>query len=119
MSDLLARIRHYLEAQRLQVMPDAGEKVAHCGPIVTKDRKSTRLKSSHLGISYAVFCLKKKNQPLRPTLDASRPPHRLRYSRPDPVTPAPCLTPATRMHCLALSHVLTGYTTLFNSTHYG
>src|ERR1035438_10794785 len=24
------------------------------------DRKSTRLKSSHLGISYAVFCLKKK-----------------------------------------------------------
>src|SRR5438045_6572390 len=29
------------------------------------DRKSTRLNSSHLGISYAVFCLKKnkKNQP--------------------------------------------------------
>src|SRR5262245_62774493 len=24
----------------------------------TKDRKSTRLNSSHLGISYAVFCLK-------------------------------------------------------------
>src|SRR5947199_6511112 len=24
------------------------------------DRKSTRLNSSHLGISYAVFCLKKK-----------------------------------------------------------
>src|SRR5258705_6059357 len=28
---------------------------------LTKDRKSTRLNSSHLGISYAVFCLKKKN----------------------------------------------------------
>src|SRR5205814_9435499 len=27
-----------------------------------KDRKSTRLNSSHLGISYAVFCLKKKKQ---------------------------------------------------------
>src|SRR5471030_2936340 len=27
------------------------------------DRKSTRLNSSHLGISYAVFCLKKKNHP--------------------------------------------------------
>src|SRR5205807_4088342 len=27
------------------------------------DRKSTRLNSSHLVISYAVFCLKKKNQP--------------------------------------------------------
>src|SRR5256885_9285436 len=26
------------------------------------DRKSTRLNSSHLVISYAVFCLKKKNQ---------------------------------------------------------
>src|SRR5258705_6740779 len=26
----------------------------------TGDRKSTRLNSSHLGISYAVFCLKKK-----------------------------------------------------------
>src|SRR5438045_8149965 len=27
-----------------------------------QDRKSTRLNSSHLGISYAVFCLKKKIQ---------------------------------------------------------
>src|SRR2546426_7701733 len=27
-----------------------------------RDRKSTRLNSSHLVISYAVFCLKKKNQ---------------------------------------------------------
>src|SRR5947199_7808133 len=30
------------------------------GRVVTSDRKSTRLNSSHLGISYAVFCLKKK-----------------------------------------------------------
>src|SRR5262245_64121578 len=28
----------------------------------SKDRKSTRLNSSHLGISYAVFCLKKKKK---------------------------------------------------------
>src|SRR5205814_10178976 len=28
--------------------------------LVQIDRKSTRLNSSHLGISYAVFCLKKK-----------------------------------------------------------
>src|SRR5690625_6724778 len=27
-----------------------------------KDRKSTRLNSSHVAISYAVFCLKKKNE---------------------------------------------------------
>src|ERR1035441_9060787 len=31
-------------------------------PFVNRDRKSTRLNSSHLGISYAVFCLKKKTQ---------------------------------------------------------
>src|SRR5258705_2243898 len=31
------------------------------------DRKSTRLNSSHLGISYAVFCLKKKNIAAWPT----------------------------------------------------
>src|SRR5258705_7594201 len=29
---------------------------------VSLDRKSTRLNSSHLGISYAVFCLKKKKK---------------------------------------------------------
>src|SRR3712207_7663082 len=28
----------------------------------TRDRKSTRLNSSHANISYAVFCLKKKNK---------------------------------------------------------
>src|SRR5215467_14537448 len=31
-------------------------------PLFGKDRKSTRLNSSHLVISYAVFCLKKKNE---------------------------------------------------------
>src|SRR5437899_4520499 len=30
------------------------------GVIERRDRKSTRLNSSHLGISYAVLCLKKK-----------------------------------------------------------
>src|SRR3712207_8470998 len=29
--------------------------------VIEADRKSTRLKSSHANISYAVFCLKKKN----------------------------------------------------------
>src|SRR5207253_10219755 len=29
---------------------------------VARDRKSTRLNSSHVAISYAVFCLKKKNK---------------------------------------------------------
>src|SRR3712207_7050620 len=31
-----------------------------------RDRKSTRLNSSHANISYAVFCLKKKNKTTRP-----------------------------------------------------
>src|SRR5205814_8430563 len=35
-----------------------GPRVALCRRLL--DRKSTRLNSSHLGISYAVFCLKKK-----------------------------------------------------------
>src|SRR5256886_11533393 len=34
----------------------------------TKDRKSTRLNSSHSQISYAVFCLKKKKAPPRRTV---------------------------------------------------
>src|SRR3712207_7969743 len=32
--------------------------------VVEEDRKSTRLNSSHANISYAVFCLKKKNKSL-------------------------------------------------------
>src|SRR5690242_21031973 len=38
------------------------------------DRKSTRLNSSHMSISYAVFCLKKKKKKERTS-------QRLRYSR--------------------------------------
>src|SRR3712207_7339390 len=33
------------------------------GGLLDLDRKSTRLNSSHANISYAVFCLKKKNMP--------------------------------------------------------
>src|SRR5258705_2671000 len=39
---------------------NSGEKVNSLRVAVEQDRKSTRLNSSHLGISYAVFCLKKK-----------------------------------------------------------
>src|SRR2546430_3346444 len=35
--------------------------------VIVRDRKSTRLNSSHSQISYAVFCLKKKN--IRPLTD--------------------------------------------------
>src|SRR5690625_6510746 len=36
------------------------EGVGHGGDRSQEDRKSTRLNSSHVAISYAVFCLKKK-----------------------------------------------------------
>src|SRR5690348_18198889 len=36
-----------------------------------QDRKSTRLNSSHPSISYAVFCLKKKNKIIQYSLSAS------------------------------------------------
>src|SRR5436305_6110967 len=56
-------------AQRGGVGPvevDEDEPLPHVGPdrdqaMVGLDRKSTRLNSSHVRISYAVFCLKKKN----------------------------------------------------------
>src|SRR2546429_6922754 len=46
-----------LAAERKTIEAQAGE--------IRKDRKSTRLNSSHGYISYAVFCLKKKNKTLR------------------------------------------------------
>src|SRR5256885_4411843 len=52
--------RHHPQSQPKARMPAprSGE-----GPIL--DRKSTRLNSSHLVISYAVFCLKKKTKVVR------------------------------------------------------
>src|SRR5256886_3021377 len=40
-------------------------------PSSMRDRKSTRLNSSHSQISYAVFCLKKKKQTLEPWTSVS------------------------------------------------
>src|SRR2546430_11699359 len=40
----------------------AGPLARVCGRVGSRDRKSTRLNSSHSQISYAVFCLKKKNR---------------------------------------------------------
>src|SRR5436309_10319811 len=45
-----------------------GPGVARC----SRDRKSTRLNSSHVKISYAVFCLKKKKKRTRPDDDPER-----------------------------------------------
>src|SRR5205814_7565468 len=52
-------VGHDAQRQRNQRCPPARPAVATKGD-QCRDRKSTRLNSSHLGISYAVFCLKKK-----------------------------------------------------------
>src|SRR5690625_6782274 len=47
-------------------LPDADPPAAPADepdPWADQDRKSTRLNSSHVAISYAVFCLKKKKRP--------------------------------------------------------
>src|SRR5690349_23975972 len=40
----------------------SGARTAVVGAVCARDRKSTRLNSSHVEISYAVFCLKKKKK---------------------------------------------------------
>src|SRR5437667_552234 len=47
------------EKVRVNVPLSLAEKVLPC---IHADRKSTRLNSSHITISYAVFCLKKKKK---------------------------------------------------------
>src|SRR3712207_7034449 len=42
-------------------VPSAVPSLFHSPSLSVPDRKSTRLNSSHANISYAVFCLKKKN----------------------------------------------------------
>src|SRR3712207_7055427 len=50
LADTLADADLYLNLSNINNIPEA------------QDRKSTRLNSSHANISYAVFCLKKKNK---------------------------------------------------------
>src|SRR5256885_8772124 len=45
---------------QLMISPQSSSKSQIIHLFLTLDRKSTRLNSSHLVISYAVFCLKKK-----------------------------------------------------------
>src|SRR2546430_5936129 len=59
--------RHLSGGDEAQRLPEAlrggkvGDRQTHFGEVAAqRDRKSTRLYSSHSQISYAVFCLKKK-----------------------------------------------------------
>src|SRR5699024_11385405 len=44
----------------------------HARALTRQDRKSTRLNSSHVSISYAVFCLKKKIHTLKQLIRQNR-----------------------------------------------
>src|SRR2546426_7335028 len=59
---LVQRVRHLELATGELLICEPRPLLEHeNGPRFAEDRKSTRLNSSHLVISYAVFCLKKKN----------------------------------------------------------
>src|SRR3989442_611136 len=71
---VLVPVGNQLFAQLRSVRQQATERCARasggnkvvmtgCGVLTAPDRKSTRLNSSHVRISYAVFCLKKKKRP--------------------------------------------------------
>src|SRR2546430_10499539 len=65
-SDLPADLKDYIEIlerpeRDKEQKPDEVIKALNLDQYMT-DRKSTRLNSSHSQISYAVFCLKKKNK---------------------------------------------------------
>src|SRR5256885_10964703 len=49
-------IHHAVVCQSIMTTRETSDRLIHS----SEDRKSTRLNSSHLVISYAVFCLKKK-----------------------------------------------------------
>src|SRR5438874_8303646 len=49
-----------LNSLLLEAMPLALVSIGQACALLVGDRKSTRLNSSHVEISYAVFCLKKK-----------------------------------------------------------
>src|SRR5262245_47596034 len=53
----VATAERYWAAEYVFINPE-GERVSRDARIANLDRKSTRLNSSHLGISYATFCSK-------------------------------------------------------------
>src|SRR5207249_5248230 len=52
---------HVRVAEALEKLRDDRQSATIARHFAAGDRKSTRLNSSHVSISYAVFCLKKKN----------------------------------------------------------
>src|SRR2546427_2571525 len=61
-----------LEQRPIKGLGAAPEGLGQSAASPTRDRKSTRLNSSHSQISYAVFCLKKKKKILPRENDSER-----------------------------------------------
>src|SRR5690242_20781632 len=57
---LVGLVRDHQDAAPVRFRHDLPQ--VTCGRNPPRDRKSTRLNSSHMSISYAVFCLKKKKK---------------------------------------------------------
>src|SRR5256885_12487399 len=60
--DALPIYRYSESSGYIACSPSLASLLTVIGAAITPDRKSTRLNSSHLVISYAVFCLKKKKK---------------------------------------------------------
>src|SRR2546430_3377022 len=60
-TDFRAMKQHINNAEKARKVPELTKRLRE---YTEEDRKSTRLNSSHSQISYAVFCLKKKNNTL-------------------------------------------------------
>src|SRR2546429_3256382 len=86
-------------------MRDFVDHISHLAPSTIRDRKSTRLNSSHGYISYAVFCLKKKK--------ATLPSHRLRASTMSPSCSSG-ISHTTRQSAPLRRLLLSGESTLHN-----
>src|SRR5690625_6195272 len=63
-NNIFVNEKYAKELNRSKIFFTCGSRISTGSVAVLKylDRKSTRLNSSHVAISYAVFCLKKKNK---------------------------------------------------------
>src|SRR3712207_7896188 len=101
-------------ADRVFVLP---HEMSWCPPADVpphqEDRKSTRLNSSHANISYAVFCLKKKNKSLRraPVIFG------FYVNKPEPIaslTASPLYLPSKHLYSIRVSFLSSVYSSSFS-----